>query len=312
MEVSMKRHHSPILLIPVVLLAVAAGLFSIKSTTRKRDMLQELCALRPESERKHYIDFIQSCAEKNIFYGDCVNQFIDFKKNAAILALQKEWNLDEKDVQDLSVRTNNMLSYMRALEGGGIQISLSSWRGAKKLRAKKIETDALCTMLESILHENGVNNLKLELVIDSNIQYPIVYFHDVQSDNPDIPHFFLQLPEGFDATSTDFKRGNLEHELMHVARGHSIFVHDLSLYLSNRDHVSRKQVVCSQSIAKLMRACEYEADLLPSLKHPQIAHNVLLALESVHTIDESHPPTRKRKKMVSRVMRLGQYSFSTT
>lgn len=306
----MNKWYGAALLIPLIFFVTGGSWFIIKMNVPKRDMVQQLCALKPSSERQHYLNFVRRCADQNLSYGGCVKQFITAKKDAAIAAVQNEWDLDTQKILELSKRTDQMLNYMHASEGDGIAISFASWLGAKKLRTKKIETDTLCRSIKSILRENGVRNLMLEVLIDSRASYPTVYFHDITSNKFRIPHFLLELPEGFDLCDADFQRGNLEHELMHVACGHSIFVHDLSHYLAERDHIPRGEQVHSESIAKLMRAYEYEADLLPSLKHPQTAYNVLLALDSVKTTDEAHPPTRKRKKMVSRVMRLGQYASS--
>ena len=279
---------------PLIFFSLFGGLVWHFSTAYRNDIVADFRALKSNADQRTYASFIKTCTDQNCTYGDVVKQFIVQKKSASIDAIQNEWKLSDDDIARLSERAQNMCAYMHGRKDEGITISYASWHRARKKNDHSREI--LSSTITTILQENGVRNLRLEVVLNSESYYPAVYFHDIKTDAPHVPHFILELPEGFDLEAPDFQCGNLEHELMHVACGHSIFVHDLSAYLSERYKINREKVVSCESIAKLMRACEYEADLLPSLKNPDVAQNMLLALDNVTTTDEAHPPTRKRKK----------------
>ncbi len=296
----MHKWYWAVFAIPLTFFITGSSWFFRYTFSPHQDPVNSFCMLKPDADSQEFQAFVA----QGLSSEQCVKQFIAQKKDAAILAVHKEWQIDAEQWSTLFQRTDQYLAHMKGASKEGHLIHVP--------RTFKNTQGDLKLMISAIMSANGLVNGSIELVNSPHGGYPAIFFDDRTSSHDALPHFLLELPRGFEQESEIFQRGNLEHELTHMACGHSIAVHDVSTYLADRDRISRAEILSSESFQKWMRACEYEADLLPSLKTPETAHSLLCALDAVKITDDMHPSTRKRKKMVMRVKRLGELESPST
>ncbi len=292
----MKRLYKIAFAICLALSAMVGGLI-FKRVSPKSDLVSSFCTLKSDAESFHFHAFSQQCDEQQTDYFACVKQFISQKKEAGLQAVRQEWRIDRKQLAQVLERQKRYVAHMRGDVKEGHLITVPRSFSGMRIKIKD--------MISDILNGNGIRNARVE-VVSSHTSCPVIFFYDYTSDFDVLPHFILELPKGFERQNESFQRGNLEHELMHLVCGHGIAIYDLGCDLEERHTIARDYIFESSSFQKLRRAYEYEADLMPSLKHPEIASSVLCALNEVTLTDDGHPSTRKRKKMVMRVQRLGE------
>ena len=291
----MNKWYGAILAPFLLFFITASSWFFWRTFLPDQTIIDALCALKADAPVHSFQTFLDTCAAHESSYTESVQQFIARKKEAAIHAVQKEWQIDAQQFQKLMEPTEQYQAYMQGDLKEGHIISCPSKRYT---HVKQYISD--------ILTANGITNACVRVVTDCHILCPAIYFVDQKSN----PYFMLTVPRGFEHEPDYFQKGDLEHELTHLACCHPLSVHDVSNYLACRDGIDRRLILDSTSFQKWMRACEYEADLLPALNNPTTAENVLCALDDIKITDEVHPPTRKRKKMVMRVKRLGELALA--
>ena len=289
----MKKWYWATFAIPLIFFMAGSSWF-FRYMPSPQDPVRSFCMLKPNANSQEFQAFVA----QGLSSEQCVKQFIAQKKDAAMQAVQKEWQINAEQFVPLLQRTDHYLAHMKGALKEGHEIHVP--------RTFKNMQGDLKRMISDIMSAHGIVNGSIELVSSPPHGYPTIFFHDRTPSYDALPHFLLELPRGFEHEPEIFQRGNLEHELAHMACGHSIAVNDVSRYLADRDRIPREEILNSESFQKWMRACEYEADLLPSLKNTETAHSLLCALNAVKITDDAHPSTRKRKKMVMRVKRLGE------
>ncbi len=249
--------------------------------------------------------FVKMCGSEKRTVSQCVRSMMLDKKKRALQAIKDEWDISDEALDTVSKETERKVaSLYRDTDQSSIYITFAS---AKK--GVRLKNSSACKQIESlirdIVQENGIKNVAIHVLLNVPHKYPIIYYYSGMSEYTSSLEFLLELPEGFEKQDIRFQRGNLEHELMHVACGHSVCVSLMSEHIAQRDCIDTGIINQSESFARLSRCYEYEADIYPTIKNKQTANSMLRALASVVTHDDFHPDIKKRKQLVANILRLG-------
>ena len=255
----------------------------------KRVQLTHWCSLKTNASDAQFDEMVKSYHADQKNTSDAVQAFLAQKKEAGIKALQAEWRINDETLSSFNAQSDGLIAQMKDSAHSGCDCKVPA-------KFKRI-----APIIQDILTQKGIHNASLRTVCGPRQSTPAIFFNHRFGDKL---HFILELPPHFGYCDESFMRGTLEHELTHMACGHSIITQKIISYLADRDHISEDEIMDSQSMQKWMRACEYEADLLPAARNKETAYDVCEALKAVKLTDELHPPTRVRTKMLTRIARL--------
>ena len=268
----------------------ALGAYAWYRAQPKRVQLTHWSSLKTNASDAQFDELVTSYHANKNSTKDAVQAFISQKKEAGIKALQAEWRINDETLSILNTQSDALIARMKDSAHSRFDCKVSP-------KFKRI-----APIIQDILAQKGIHNASLRTVCGPRQSTPAIFFnHRVIGDNL---HFILELPPRFGYCDESFMRGILEHELTHMACGHSITTQGIVSHLTARDQISEDEIMESQSMQKWMRACEYEADLLPATRSKETAYALCDALNAIKLTDELHPPTRVRAKMLMRIARL--------
>ena len=280
----------PRLLISIIFIFITGASLFVWPIGSQQIVYEHWSRLKPDAPKKEYDAVITQCRKKNQSIEDLVRSFVHQKQDAAIYAVNHEWALSKEQLIKFQKNKQAVITHMKREDGENI------CQGPRRFQK-------VVAIVKAILAENGIHNIIIKIVTGAKESMPYIFYDDYLTNSTQA-QFILSLPPYFASYDESIQRGVLEHELMHLKACHGKFTKELVHYLAERESCLEDQIMDSESMQKWMRACEYEADLMPAVKNSDITMQLICVLKRIKIMDELHPPTRKRIKMLKRVQRL--------